>query len=34
MSRLKEWINELNDQVASWLNWKMGLKPAPARIKK
>ncbi len=41
MSRLKEWINVLNDQLAPWLNWKMGLSkrqagliPAPAKNKK
>lgn len=33
MSRLKEWIGKLNDQLAPWLNWKMGLQPAPVKQK-
>jgi hypothetical protein len=31
MSRLKEWINALNEQFAPWLNWKKGLQPAPVK---
>jgi len=34
MSRLKEWVNALNDQLAQWLNWKRGLEPAPVKVKK
>jgi len=29
--RIKETLNVLNDRLAPWLNWKMGLQPIPVK---